>query len=147
MKRFLVQILRGFKNPILIFFCLNALCYLTLFRVLIVAFPFRFWGYRCGIPYAETLRTPIRPARLPFIISAVYFVSRYVPWTSLCLDRALSAAFMLKRYGVSSTLYIGIAKENESWKAHAWLRVGDKMVMGYSDTQPFSAVKTIACIA
>lgn len=150
MSRFLSLIRLSFCRPIIPFYCLEALLYLIFFRVLIVFLPFRFWGHRFGIAYAETLKTDYRRhyPKMNLIVKSVNWVSSIVPWKSLCLDRALAGARILKSRGLSSTIYIGLAKQTDShWNAHAWLRCGDRFIMGYSEDQPFKLVKTIACLA
>lgn len=67
-----------------------------------------------------------------------YRVSREVnriadktPWDSKCLVRALAAQHILQRRGVSTTLYLGVGKdENKKMIAHAWLRCGSFYVTG-----------------
>ncbi len=150
MCRFFSVVLLAFRRPIILFYCLEALLGLIWFRFLIVWLPFWFWGPRCGIAYAETLQTDMTPvlSKIRLISRCVIGVSSSVPWTSLCLDRALTCAFMLKRRGVSSTVLIGLSKHTDThWNAHAWLRCGNHFLMGHSPDQPFKLVKTIACVA
>lgn len=67
-----------------------------------------------------------------------YTISRYVnhyadrtPWESLCLVRALTARKLLSRKQISTTLYLGVGKdENGKMIAHAWIRAGEMYVTG-----------------
>lgn len=53
------------------------------------------------------------------------------PWESKCLVRALAAQRILKRRNVSTTLYLGVGKDdNMKMIAHAWLRCGLFYVTG-----------------
>lgn len=53
------------------------------------------------------------------------------PWDSKCLVRALAAQRILKRRNVSTTLYLGVGKEEtDKMIAHAWLRCGSYYVTG-----------------
>lgn len=64
---------------------------------------------------------------------AVQAVARHSPVRFVCLPQALTASRMLRRRGVPSTLYLGVAFERSdraALLAHAWLRAGDKFVTG-----------------
>lgn len=52
------------------------------------------------------------------------------PWESKCLVRALIAKRLLLHKKISSTIYLGVGKEGEKMKAHAWLRSGEMFVTG-----------------
>lgn len=76
---------------------------------------------------------------------AVGTASRHVPWKCECLAQALAGKAMLKRRGVGSTLYLGVAKDNgENLKAHAWLRSGDLFVTGVWNANQFTVISTFA---
>ena len=45
-------------------------------------------------------------------------------WRSMCLEKALAGKWMLRRRGIASTMYVGVAKRGTEFIAHAWL-VGD----------------------
>jgi len=51
-------------------------------------------------------------------------VSRSTWWRSMCLEKALAGRWMLRRRGIASTMYIGMARKGQEFIAHAWL-VGD----------------------
>ena len=72
---------------------------------------------------------------------AVNTVSKYTPWESKCLVQALTAQRMLKERKVSSTLYLGVNKdEKNNMKAHAWLRCGQVIVTGGYNKNEFKEV-------
>lgn len=60
----------------------------------------------------------------------VKIVSKHTPWESLCLVQAMTAQKLLKEENISSTLYLGVKKENDNMVAHAWLRCGNYYVTG-----------------
>lgn len=65
----------------------------------------------------------------------------YTKWESKCMVQALSSKWMLKRRGIDSTVYFGIKKDEEGkLKAHAWLRVGDKVLTGIHGHKSFKVV-------
>jgi hypothetical protein len=61
---------------------------------------------------------------------AVRAVSYYVPGAT-CLTQALAAQVLLTRAGHSSRVEIGVAKnENQQFRAHAWIVLGDRVLIG-----------------
>ncbi|MHC1681574.1 MAG: lasso peptide biosynthesis B2 protein [Clostridiaceae bacterium] len=74
-------------------------------------------------------------------------VSKRTPWESKCLVKALSAQIMLTKYKISSTLYLGVAKDEEKKLiAHAWLRSGTYIVTGGDERAMFTEVAKFANI-
>ncbi|MEG1254491.1 lasso peptide biosynthesis B2 protein [Clostridium sp.] len=62
---------------------------------------------------------------------AVTQASRHTPWESKCLVQALTARRMMKERGVSTTLYLGVMKnEKNEMIAHAWIRCGSYYITG-----------------
>lgn len=61
---------------------------------------------------------------------AVDRVCTRTSWESKCLVRALTAQHILRRKGISSTLYLGCKLEEGKMVAHAWLRMGEVYVTG-----------------
>jgi len=61
---------------------------------------------------------------------AVNHVCNKTRWESKCLVRALTAQKLLRKKGISSTLYLGCGLENGVMVAHAWLRCGKMYVTG-----------------
>ena len=70
----------------------------------------------------------------------VRFSSRFTPFTSNCFNKALAAHFMLRRRGLSSTLYLGVAKEGQNMEAHAWLISGEQIITGADVHERFTEV-------
>ena len=70
----------------------------------------------------------------------VRFTARHTPFTSNCFNKALAVHFMLRRRGLSSTLYLGVARDGEKMEAHAWLRSGDQIVTGGTEQERFTEV-------
>ena len=46
------------------------------------------------------------------------------------LPRALAAQTMLRRRGIASRLCLGVARERGTLAAHAWIEVGQEMILG-----------------
>lgn len=76
---------------------------------------------------------------------AVQKISDRTPWQSKCLVKALTAQLMLARRKISSTLYLGVAKdENNRLLAHAWLRSGKMIITGARECAAFKEVGRFA---
>lgn len=60
----------------------------------------------------------------------LHWASRYTLWDSNCLARSIAGKMMLRRRGIASTLYLGITKDGDQMKAHAWLLAGGVGVTG-----------------
>src|SRR5580704_19200560 len=48
-------------------------------------------------------------------------VARFTWWRSMCLEKALAGKWMLRRRGIASTMYVGMARKGSEFIAHAWL--------------------------
>lgn len=78
------------------------------------------------------------------IVWAVEVAGKYVPYAT-CLVRAITAQALLKKYGFSSDLRIGILK-NDKGKidAHAWIERHGKIIIGnLDDLSRFNAFPTL----
>ena len=72
-------------------------------------------------------------------------IAKYTPWESKCLVQALTAQKMLKKQGVSTTLYLGVKKDNNNQMlAHAWIRCGDYFVTGGGNRHGYAVVAKFA---
>ena len=79
------------------------------------------------------------------VSSTVRTASRRLPWQCKCLVQAMAAKWMLQRRGARTTLYLGLAKDEEQELcAHAWLRSGDAILTGARGHKRFTVVSTFA---
>lgn len=80
------------------------------------------------------LETPVAPLPQSFqalvVAWAVQRTAKSVPWRCECLEQALAAKWLLRRYSIPSTLYFGSLFNGLTLKAHAWVRCGDVIVTG-----------------
>jgi hypothetical protein len=61
------------------------------------------------------------------------------PWMkAACLPRALAAQAMLRRRGIASQLCLGVARDNGALSAHAWLELGQAIIVGGNEAPLFS---------
>ena len=61
---------------------------------------------------------------------AVRAMAARVPWRSDCLVQALAAQRWLADLGIASTIHLGVKASEGPIDAHAWLKVGDQIVLG-----------------
>ncbi len=77
------------------------------------------------------------------ISRAILTMSRYLPWECECLAQAISGKMMLRRRQIPSTLYLGVAKkEDGDLNAHAWLLVGEIIILGGFGLKEYAIVST-----
>lgn len=118
-------------------------------RLVVWFVPFRSLAVRLGDEKAESLATVTaeqRAAAVP-IGWAVRTLGRRLPWMSQCLVQAVAVTWMLQRRRIPSTLYFGLAKDEEETgglKAHAWVRSGTKILAGAREHHEFTVVATFA---
>ena len=87
-------------------------------------------------PHEETLR------RVGWAVRAV---GPRLPWDCKCLVQAMAAQRMLRRRGIRSTLYLGVARDDErALEAHAWLRSGNIILTGRRGHQRYAVVSSFA---
>lgn len=129
---------------------LEALVWLGLARAAILVLPFRWLARHLGqymheSPHADAESDPRTRPQLVRVSWAVREMSRYTPWQSACLAQAIAAKIMLRRRGIVSTLYLGLAKDDPgTLLAHAWLRSGSMILTGGPGSQRYTVVATFA---
>ncbi|MBR4782099.1 MAG: lasso peptide biosynthesis B2 protein [Lachnospiraceae bacterium] len=88
---------------------------------------------RWGVEGEETSMDDVMPWQYRYSYWVSYAVDKVcsrTAWESKCLVRALTAQHLLKKKGISSTMYLGCKMEEGKMVAHAWLRVGKYYVTG-----------------
>lgn len=66
------------------------------------------------------------------IVWSVNTATRNMPGGAKCLARALTAKFLMARYGHFPKLCIGVAKKNEeNIEAHAWIEYQGHIIIGF----------------
>ncbi|MFD0961419.1 lasso peptide biosynthesis B2 protein [Paenibacillus chungangensis] len=100
-------------------------------------------GYKRQETHKEIPLEHIRTIK--HITSAIAIMSRYTPWDSQCLVRAIAGMRMLKRRRIPGTLYLGTAKDDDgNLIAHAWLRSGPLYISGADVMKDFTVVESFA---
>lgn len=127
--------------------CVGVFCLTGIVRLAIVLLPFRWLAPALGkhmveSPLAEDAENLEEAKQIGRVVETV---SRYTPWKSRCLVKAITGKVMLRRHGIANTLYLGVGKdERSSLIAHAWLRCGEIVVTGYQARERFTIVGKFA---
>lgn len=95
---------------------------------LLLALPYRIWrGWLMAMMGEGASGAPDGGTRA--VVWAVDRARQAVPGTT-CLTRALAAGWMLRRRGQSARVVIGVAMASGKLEAHAWLELGETVVVG-----------------
>ncbi|ABQ25557.1 lasso peptide biosynthesis B2 protein [Geotalea uraniireducens] len=123
---------------------LEAAFWLGICRLAIPLLPFRWIAPYLGTHMAESASVLDPHGReVPLAVSrAIVRAAWRLPWDCKCLAQAMTGKAMLKRRGVPSTLYLGVAKDKEQLAAHAWLRCGDIILTGGQGKERFTVVSS-----
>ncbi|MBT4286459.1 MAG: lasso peptide biosynthesis B2 protein [Deltaproteobacteria bacterium] len=79
--------------------------------------------------------------RILLIATAIQAMSRHLPWECKCLVQAMTGKSMLRQQSIECTIYFGLAKdEHQKLLAHAWLRVGEEVVLGKAGMEDYTIV-------
>lgn len=72
----------------------------------------------------------------------IQIVSKYAPWDAACYTQALTAKIILKTRKINATTYMGVCKDEQTntFKGHAWLRVGRHIVTGKKGHKKFQII-------
>ncbi|MGC2402747.1 MAG: lasso peptide biosynthesis B2 protein [Acidobacteriaceae bacterium] len=123
---------------------IEAGCMLTFFRIALNFLPVQkltAWMSRGNTQRAwvtqETAAQTMR--RIEWSIDAVV---RHAPLTFVCFPQCLAAYFMLRRRHIASKLFYGVAREANQLKAHTWVKVGDRTIVG-GDVESHFTVLTV----
>ena len=69
-------------------------------------------------------------------------VVRHAPLTFVCFPQCLAVYFMLRRRHIASKLFYGVARDAGQLKAHTWVKVGDRTVVGGEVESHFTVLTT-----
>ena len=114
-------------------------------RIGLTWFPFRRllgWLQRIGVVFRWIERQWFQADQL---VRAVAATSKRIPRGDTCLVQALVAHTMLRHHGFDPSLAIGVTKEPDgSLRAHAWVELDGKVVIGEADLDTFQRLPSIA---
>ncbi len=128
---------------------IEAVIRLGVMRVMILLLPFRWIVrlYHLKQGASAIVSNPCECTRAGHIGWAVRVGAAHMPWHSTCLAQSLTAMAMLRRRGISGTLYLGVARSADAGKviiAHSWLCSGDAVLTGAGGDQQFTPVASFS---
>jgi len=123
---------RALRPPSDIGLAIEAGCMLTFFRIALNFLPVQkltAWMSRgkAGQVWMTQEKEAQMMRRIEWSIDAVV---RHAPLHFVCFPQCLAAYFMLRRRHIASKLFYGVAREANQLKAHTWVKVGDRTVVG-----------------
>jgi hypothetical protein len=133
------------RRPAELLLATEALLLLAIFRLALALVPVRRItaaisrkpGTRSGPDIAGPMQATAR--RVQWAISAV---ARHSPLEFVCFPQALAGYTMLRRRHVSATIVYGVARSAQGeLLAHAWLTVGDRILLGGEAAKDFTAIE------
>jgi hypothetical protein len=119
---------------------LRAAVWLGIARVMLIVMPFQRLAERLSVPAGDPAPLPDEEVlrRIGFAVAAA---ANNVPWRSDCFPQAIAASRLIRGYGYSSTIHLGVERTGEEGLAgHAWLTCGDSVVTGGADLHRYTEV-------
>jgi len=92
---------------------------------------------------SENIQLAIRMGQL------MSMVGNNTPWECKCLSEALCVSWLLNLYRIPSVFYLGAAivpQDERMMKAHAWIDVGDRTIIGGKQKIKYGVVATFTRI-
>ena len=94
--------------------------------------------------YTTRSTLPLSPEMQKEVMALARIINRlsaYTPWKSTCLVKVLAAHHMLLKRGITPTIHIGVNKNlSKGIKAHAWLSVENKVLIGGEELGDFQEI-------
>jgi hypothetical protein len=122
----------------------EAAFYLLAVRVVFGLLPLRRALRVFGIAASDAGRGGASAPQAELIGRAIERAARHVPFRAVCLQQAFAALLMLRRRGLRATVQLGLIREGNELKAHAWSLSGDLPVTGVARAEGFAAVAAFA---
>lgn len=118
----------------------EAMVLLLMAKFLVHVVPLRWWRRSLGEVRNSAGSTVNADTAIP-VVSAVNRAALRLPGDYVCLPRAMTVQWMLRRRGIASALVFGIArdmKQGQLHDLHAWIEVGDNIVIGATPERSYA---------
>jgi hypothetical protein len=103
---------------------------LAVARLVLVTVSFKKIAAKLKDRESKEYRIPA-PAELKMITDAIIRAGSRSPWRTKCFEKALAGKMMLRRRGISSTIFFGVRKDGQQkMHAHAWMKSTGFVVTG-----------------
>jgi hypothetical protein len=121
---------------------IEAACMLTFFRIALNFLPVQTLTAWMGKAQKSSLAQRKPAQTLRRIEWSIEAVVRHLPFTFVCFPQCLAAYFMLRRRHIASKLFYGVTRDADQLKAHTWVKVGDRTVVGGDLESRFTVLTT-----
>ena len=121
---------------------IEAACMLTFFRIALNFLPVQRLTAWMGKAAQSSLAQEEPAQTLRRIEWSIDAVVRHLPFTFVCFPQCLAAYFMLRRRHIASKLFYGVTRDADQLKAHTWVKVGDRTVVGGDLESRFTVLTT-----
>ncbi|MEO9914108.1 lasso peptide biosynthesis B2 protein [Parasphingorhabdus sp.] len=127
----------------------EALIWLTIARIAHMILPFRHFIKVYGVVNQSSPQSVGQDISFlaSGICTSIMRVAAVLPFETRCLPQSFAAQMMLSRRRISTTTYLGVHKDRKQRYsgisgsvAHAWVRVGEKIVIGGDTASDFTPV-------
>ncbi|MFW5701000.1 MAG: lasso peptide biosynthesis B2 protein [Cyclobacteriaceae bacterium] len=101
------------------------LFYLALSRILILFIPIKYYHLLLegkNMPPRQNNNSVLHFQLIKHIQRNIKIISNYVPWRAKCFEQSMAMKLMMKRRKISITLLLGVLKNENALKAHAWIQ-------------------------
>ncbi len=141
----LVQGARFLRQPLFIkLWVVPVWCLLGVAKLSILCVPFKVLAKYMGSNVSSAYFIPLLNGRqcqqAQLIGRLVQGVARFTPWESNCFPQALTSKLLLNLYGIPSTLFLGLRREDDEMLAHAWVAAGSVAVCGGRSFHQYAVV-------
>jgi hypothetical protein len=134
----------GRSRPSDLLLACEAACMLSFFRVALKLIPVQ--TLTAWMSHPRPVQTALAHDRVSRTLRHVEWsiaaVVRHAPFTFVCFPQCLAAYFMLRRRHIASTLFYGVTREHDQLKAHTWVKVGDRTIVGGEAAAGFTVLST-----
>jgi len=72
----------------------------------------------------------------------IFRIAELLPWKCVCFPQAIAGQRILNKKKLTSTLYLGLKKEDGEMKAHAWLRHQQYIVTGDNGIEEYTIINS-----
>ena len=100
---------------------LEAYIYLLLSFLLLRIIPFKDLSKRFEITKKRNQSNSTNTELGIKICKTIRIASKYMPWKSLCYDRAITAKWMLNKREIDNHLILGTRPNDKGYEFHAWV--------------------------
>jgi hypothetical protein len=135
---------RSSRSPADLALAMEAGCMLIFFRIALSFLPVQ--KLTAWMSRPDAAQVAVSPGMAADILRRIEWsidaVVRHAPLSFVCFPQCLAAFFMLRRRHIASKLFYGVTRDAEHLKAHTWVKVGDRTVVGGEVESSFTVLTT-----